>query len=95
MYGALSKLMAFLLAQLVNSLLANTGNPREMGSSPGPGRSPGEGTGNPFQYFLPGEFPWTEEPGGLRSVGPQRIQHAEHTHTLQGQAVEIPRLPFR
>ena len=47
--------MAFLLAQLVNSLLANTGNPREMGSSPGPGRSPGEGNGNPFQYFLPGE----------------------------------------
>ena len=30
------------------------------------GRSPGEGNGNPL---LPGEFPWTEEPGGrLRSL---------------------------
>ena len=25
--------------------------------------------------ILPGEFPWTEEPGGLRSIGSQRIGH--------------------
>ena len=28
---------------------------RDAGSSPGSGRSPGEGNGNPLQYFLPGE----------------------------------------
>ena len=25
--------------------------------------------------FLPGEFPWTEEPGGLQSMGSQRIRY--------------------
>ena len=25
--------------------------------------------------FLPGESPWTEEPGGLQSMGSQRIGH--------------------
>ena len=25
--------------------------------------------------FLPGEFPWTKEPGGLQSVGSQRVRH--------------------
>ena len=25
--------------------------------------------------FLPGESPWTEEPGGLQSVGSQRVRH--------------------
>ena len=24
--------------------------------------------------FLPGESPWTEEPGGLQSVGSQRVR---------------------
>ena len=26
-------------------------NAQDEGSTPGPGRSPGEGNGNPFQYF--------------------------------------------
>ena len=26
--------------------------------------------------FLPGEFPWTEVPGGLQSIGSQRVRHA-------------------
>ena len=25
--------------------------------------------------FLPREFPWTEEPGGLQSMGSQRVGH--------------------
>ena len=25
--------------------------------------------------ILPGESPWTEEPGGLRSIGSQRVGH--------------------
>ena len=34
---------------------------------PGSGRSPGEGNGNPLQYF--------EEPGGLQSMESQRVGH--------------------
>ena len=37
--------------------------------------SPGEGNGNPFQYSCL-EIPWTEEPGGLQSMG---LQESEMT----------------
>ena len=44
----------------------------DVGSIPGLGRFPGGGQGNPLQYsYL--EIPWTEEPGGLQSTGPQRV----------------------
>ena len=33
----------------------NAGAVGDKGSIPGSGRSPGEGHGNPLQYFLPGE----------------------------------------
>ena len=29
----------------------------------------------PFPIFLPGKSPWTEEPGGLESMGSQRVRH--------------------
>ena len=29
----------------------------------------------PTPVFLPGESPWTEEPGGLQSIGLQRVGH--------------------
>ena len=29
----------------------------------------------PTPVFLPGESPWTEEPGGLQSMGSQRVAH--------------------
>ena len=46
----------------------------DTGLIPGSGRSPGEGIGNPLQYsFL--ENLWTEEPGGLQSMGSQRVGH--------------------
>ena len=44
------------------------------GSTPGSGRSPGEGNSNPLQYSV-WEIPWTEEPGGLQSAGSQRVGH--------------------
>ena len=44
------------------NLPANAG---DMGPISGLGRSPGEGNGNPLQYILVWEIPWTEEPGGL------------------------------
>ena len=33
----------------------------------------------PTPVFLPGESPWTEEPGGLQSMGSQRVGHFETT----------------
>ena len=38
------------------------------------GRSPGEGNGNPLQYAWL-DNPWTEESGGLQSMGSQRVRH--------------------
>ena len=42
-------------------------------------QSPGwEGSlekGMATQVFLPGEIPWTEEPGGLQSMGLHRVGH--------------------
>ena len=35
---------------VVKNLLANAGDIRDTGSIPGLGRSPGEGSSNPFQY---------------------------------------------
>ena len=49
----------------------NTG---DRGSIPGLGGFPGEGNGNPLQYSCLGN-PWTEEPGGLQSMGSQRDGH--------------------
>ena len=47
----------------------NTGDP---GLIPGSGRSPGEGNGNPLQYSCL-ENPMEVEPGGLQSMGSQRV----------------------
>ena len=50
---------------------ANAEDLRDMSSIPGWGRSPWQLT----SVFLPGESPWTEEPGGLQSIGSQRVRH--------------------
>ena len=39
----------------VKNPLANAEDLRDLGSIPGLGKSPGEGNGNPLQYFLPGK----------------------------------------
>ena len=44
----------------------------DVGSISGLGRSPGGGHGNPLQYSCLGN-PWTEEPGGLQSIGLQGV----------------------
>ena len=50
-------------------------NAGDVGSLRGSGRSPREGNGNPLQYSCLGESPWAEEPGGLQSMGSQRVGH--------------------
>ena len=59
---------------MVKNLPANAVDTTDMDSVPGSGRCPGEGNGNPFQYSC-WEIPWTEEPGGLQSLGFQRVIH--------------------
>ena len=47
-------------------------NVEDVGSIPVSGRSSGGGNGNPLQYSCL-ENPMTEEPGGLQSMGSQRV----------------------
>ena len=35
----------------------------------------------PTPVFLPGDSPWTEEPGGLQSMGSQRVNTTERLST--------------
>ena len=60
---------------MVKNLPANAG---DLDSIPGSGRSPGEGNGKPLQYSC-WRIPWTKEPGGLQSVGSQRVRHNDET----------------
>ena len=59
---------------MVKKSPANTGGVRDMGSTPGSGRSDGGGYGNPLQYSRL-ENLWTEEPGRLQSMGLQGLGH--------------------
>ena len=49
-------------------------NAGDLGSTPGLGRSRGEGNGT-YSSTLAGEIPWTEEPEGLQFMGFKRIEH--------------------
>ena len=49
-------------------------NAGDLGSIPGLGRSPGGWAWQPTPVFLPGESPRTEEPGGLKCWGSQRVR---------------------
>ena len=72
--------MSFLGGTVVKKLPANA---RDTALIPGLGRSPGGRNGNPLQYPCLGN-PWMEEPGGLQSIGSQRIKHdlmTKDTHT--------------
>ena len=60
-----------LVAQMVKASACNAGDP---GSFPRLGRSPGEGNGNPLQSSCL-ENSMDEEPGGLQSMGSQRVGH--------------------
>ena len=52
-----------------------------LGSIPGLGRSPGGGYDN--SVFLPGESPWTEEPGWLGSMLSQKVGLTEQLSIAQ------------
>ena len=53
---------------VVKNLPASAGDVRDAGSIPGLGRSPGGGHGSPL-HIPAWRIPWTEELGGLQSMG--------------------------
>ena len=59
---------------MVKNPLANAGDIKDAGSISRSGRSTGGGHGHPF-HILAWRIPWTEEPGGLESMGSQRVRH--------------------
>ena len=58
---------------MVKNSPADVGDARDAGLISGSGRSLGEENGNSLQYFCL-ENPWAEEPGGLESMGLQRVK---------------------
>ena len=52
-------------------------------SIPGSGRSLRGGHGN-HSCVLAGRIPWSEEPGGLQSVGLQRVRYDGHIQHIRG-----------
>ena len=63
-------------ALVIKNLPANAGGIGDRSGSiySGSGRSPGIRNGNALQYSCLG-VPWTEETGGLQSMGSQRVSH--------------------
>ena len=59
---------------MVKKLPANAGDIGDAGPIPGSGRTPGGGHSNPLRV-LAWRIPWTEKPGGLRSIGSQKVGH--------------------
>ena len=53
---------------------ASACNAGDLGSTPGLGRSPGEGNDNHCS-ILAWRIPWMEEPDGLQCMGSQRVGH--------------------
>ena len=73
MAGLISYLLSVCASQValvVKNLPANAGDVRDTSSIPGLERSPGRGHGT-HSSVLAWRIPWTEEPGGLQSIGLQ------------------------
>ena len=81
LYWASTICRASQVALVVKNPPANAGDLRVVGLIPGPGRSPEEGTATRSSILAWG-IPWTEEPGGLQSMGSQRGGH-DWMHTAQ------------
>ena len=59
---------------MVKNPPANAGDVRDTGLA-WVGKIPWRRARQPTPVFLLGESPWTEEPGGLQSMGLQRVGH--------------------
>ena len=70
------------VAPVIKNPPASVGDSRDMGSIPGLGRSPGEENGNPLQWVLAWEIPWTEDLGGV-AKSQTRLSMHEHIPDIQ------------
>ena len=70
--GRWSRIRASQVALVVKNPPAKAGDMRDTGLIPGSGRSPGGGMAT-HSIILAWRIPWTEEPGGLWSIGSQRV----------------------
>ena len=78
---------------MVKNLPASAGETENRGWSPGSGKIPGGGHSNQGYSNIPWKIPWTEEPGGLQSMGSQRVtgtlyKNQEPTQFSSGQKGE-------
>ena len=66
---------------------ANVGDVGDAGSTPGLGKIPGGGNGNPLQYFCLGNSmdkgAWQLQSTGLQRVGHNLEAERTHTHTYK------------
>ena len=62
---------------VVKNLPADSGDPRGAGSrdTSWVKKIPWRRKWQPILVFLPGKISWTEEPGGLQSIGLERVKH--------------------
>ena len=58
-----------------NKSTSNAGTTGDSCFDPWMGKIPWRRAWQPTPVFLPGESPWTEEPGGLQSMGLQKVGH--------------------
>ena len=70
----LSLTQASIGGSVVKTLPDNAGDTRDVGSTPGSGKFPGEGNGNPLRYSS-WKMPRTEEPDRLPYMVLQRVGH--------------------
>ena len=72
----ISVTMGFSGDSVVKNLPGHAGDAgRRHKFDPWVGKIPWRRAWQPTPVFLPGEFPWTEEPGKLQSRGLQRVGH--------------------
>ena len=67
-------ILSFPGALVVKNTPANAGHIRDLGLIPGSRRSPKEVMAT-HSSILAWRIPWTEEPGGLQSIGLKRVRH--------------------
>ena len=70
------------MALTVKNPPANAGDLRDTGLIPG-SEDLLEEEMAPHSSILAGRISWTEEPGGLQSMGSQRVRHDEVSETAQ------------
>ena len=75
----------------VSALKKPPANAGDTDSIPGVGRSPGEGMAT-HSSILAWRISWTEEPGGLQSMGSQRVRHdwRDSAHTAHQGSTSVP-----